>query len=164
MINFQNRNQWISDIAVHQSGDHVLVGDFSTRLAWIDMGKFRIKNLRKKVSSKIAIFDQNQLKKTKKNTLFYFKTLYSQRSEKDFKTLFVPNILDNLEKYKKTNVKNFQFRRHLVSNQETTLIVGRFSLDENFWLKYISALNPISIKIKNICEYFPSYPFAFKTK
>jgi len=29
--------KWISDIAVHHSGDHVLVGDFSTRLAWVDM-------------------------------------------------------------------------------------------------------------------------------
>ena len=30
--------KWISDIAIHNSGDHVIVGDFSTRLAWIDTG------------------------------------------------------------------------------------------------------------------------------
>lgn len=29
--------KWVSSIAVHKTGDHVLVGDFSTRLAWIDL-------------------------------------------------------------------------------------------------------------------------------
>ena len=30
--------KWISDFAIHSSGDHLIVGDFSTRLAWIDTG------------------------------------------------------------------------------------------------------------------------------
>lgn len=28
--------KWISDMAIHSSGDHIIVGDYSTRLAWID--------------------------------------------------------------------------------------------------------------------------------
>lgn len=31
--------KWISDMAIHSSGDHIIVGDYSTRLAWIDTGE-----------------------------------------------------------------------------------------------------------------------------
>ena len=30
--------KWISDFAIHSGGDNIIVGDYSTRLAWIDTG------------------------------------------------------------------------------------------------------------------------------
>ena len=38
--------KWISDFAIHSGGDNIIVGDYSTRLAWIDTGKEFFKGLK----------------------------------------------------------------------------------------------------------------------
>jgi len=57
--------KWISDFAIHHGGDNIIVGDYSTRLAWIDtdysMKPFKTLRYHKKAVRSVSFHDKYPL-------------------------------------------------------------------------------------------------------